>query len=783
MIQANQSGSGLGGPLPVFEIRDSDNLTLREQLQLPENLAGKSVLTKDNNTMYSLSDSGVIVLPVGSLNAIPRVSASVEDLVFRGNLCDRTVSRQTFTISDPGGANVPFSVASGTPGITVSPASGITPATITVSVDPNFFATQKGTSVASIAISSGTAVNLPPSIRVLINSMDPVQRGTFVNVPGKIVDLAVDSKRGVYYVMRQDRNQIQVYNASNQTLKTTLRTCTKPMGMAMSFDQRNMLVGCDHSRYMQVWDLDQMIQVFPIRVPEGYVQSLAVSTNATLAFIRSGVDAVNGIGQVDTLQQVATRIPNLGVWVNNLPIDTVLTASPNGSHVLSASNTGLVLIYDANVNSFTVARQDLKSDSNLGGAYAASSFDQYVVGNHLLNSSGVPIALLNTTGGAASGFAFVDQAGYFTTAAGTSTPGVIATVDFISGRAIKPTQTIEAPILGAKNPSPNSTTTLSCDTAKDGTRTCTSTITVGTSVTSQTCTTSSATSGSNTTTTTVCTPLVSGTVVTPTIWTKSLAALADQSALISLSTSGFTVLPWSYASAVAPPQITKVVSAADGKSPVAPGGLINIIGNQLAPTNLATKQIPLPTALANSCLTVNGQPTPIIFVSPTQINAQLPFQAVGNVTMIVHTPGGVSDNFNLTVIPNAPAIFLTGVAGPESDLPSVVRGTNNLLATDSNPIHIGDQLTIYLTGMGQTTPSVDAGLPAPGDPLAFALTPPVVALGDSPLNVDFAGLAPGEVGVYQINVTVPKGVPTGLGIPLTILQGGSAHTVNIRVVE
>jgi len=42
-------------------------------------------------------------------------------------------------------------------------------------------------------------------------------------------------------------------------------------------------------------------------------------------------------------------------------------------------------------------------------------------------------------------------------------------------------------------------------------------------------------------------------------------------------------------------------------------------------------------------LTVNGQPLPIIFVSPTQINAQMPFQAIGNVTMIVHTPGGVSD--------------------------------------------------------------------------------------------------------------------------------------------
>ena len=67
-------------------------------------------------------------------------------------------------------------------------------------------------------------------------------------------------------------------------------------------------------------------------------------------------------------------------------------------------------------------------------------------------------------------------------------------------------------------------------------------------------------------------------------------------------------------------------------------------GSNLSPTNLATSQIPLPTALANSCLTVNGQPMPLIFVSPTQINAQMPFQAVGDVTVVVHTPGGTSDN-------------------------------------------------------------------------------------------------------------------------------------------
>ena len=119
-------------------------------------------------------------------------------------------------------------------------------------------------------------------------------------------------------------------------------------------------------------------------------------------------------------------------------------------------------------------------------------------------------------------------------------------------------------------------------------------------------------------------------------------------------------MPWSYAASVAPPQINSVVSAADFSASLAPGGLISVFGNQLSPINLATSQIPLPTALANSCLSVNGQPIPVLFVSPNQINAQMPFQASGNVTLVLRTPGGTSNNYNLVVLPNAPSVFLSG---------------------------------------------------------------------------------------------------------------------------
>jgi uncharacterized protein (TIGR03437 family) len=164
---------------------------------------------------------------------------------------------------------------------------------------------------------------------------------------------------------------------------------------------------------------------------------------------------------------------------------------------------------------------------------------------------------------------------------------------------------------------------------------------------------------------------------------------------------------------VAPPQITKVVSAADGVSPAAPGGLISIYGSQLSPTNLATSEIPLPTALANSCVTIDGQPIPLIFVSPNQVNAEMPIEALGDVTVDVYTPGGESANYNMVVLPNAPAVFLSGVAGPDTNLPTVIDASNNLLVTDSNPVHHGDTLVIYLTGCGLTNPTVADGQPSP----------------------------------------------------------------------
>jgi uncharacterized protein (TIGR03437 family) len=205
----------------------------------------------------------------------------------------------------------------------------------------------------------------------------------------------------------------------------------------------------------------------------------------------------------------------------------------------------------------------------------------------------------------------------------------------------------------------------------------------------------------------------------------------------------------------------------------------------MSPVSLVASQVPLPTALGQSCLSVNGTPVPLLFVSATQVNAQLPNNVLGPSTISIHTPGGVSNSTHFTVQSAAPAVFMSGSAGPVKGLATVVRAANNQIVDATNPIRPGDTLVIYLTGMGLTSPAVTPGVPAPVTPLALASEVPTVTLGGSQLDIQYAGLAPGEIGVYQINAVVPGMVTQGLSEPLVISQGtatGFNTTLTERVV-
>jgi uncharacterized protein (TIGR03437 family) len=209
-------------------------------------------------------------------------------------------------------------------------------------------------------------------------------------------------------------------------------------------------------------------------------------------------------------------------------------------------------------------------------------------------------------------------------------------------------------------------------------------------------------------------------------------------------------------------------------------------------TTVSSSANPAPTILGDSCVTVNGGVIPLFMVSPPQISAQLPLATPASSQLIVYTPGGVSDPFTLKTQPTSPAVCtstacpglqIPSAPGSSDAIPAVYRTESGLLVTITNPVHKGDKLTIYATGLGPTIPPVEAGFRTPASPPSLLTIPVVVTLDGATCPVTFAGLAPGQIGVYRIDVDVPKGIQQGLFIPLTVSQGSNTGTVFVRVVE
>jgi uncharacterized protein (TIGR03437 family) len=91
-------------------------------------------------------------------------------------------------------------------------------------------------------------------------------------------------------------------------------------------------------------------------------------------------------------------------------------------------------------------------------------------------------------------------------------------------------------------------------------------------------------------------------------------------------------------------------------------------------------------------------------------------------------------------------------------------------------------VVIYSTGLGPVNQPIALGAPAPGNPPATVTTPVSVTIGGQNAVVQFAGLTPGLVGLYQVNVVVPAGV-TGSAVPVVIVQNGVSSNIAPTVVK
>lgn len=238
--------------------------------------------------------------------------------------------------------------------------------------------------------------------------------------------------------------------------------------------------------------------------------------------------------------------------------------------------------------------------------------------------------------------------------------------------------------------------------------------------------------------------------------------------------------------AFAPPALNAggVVNSASFASPVAPGSLVSIFGTGLAGSILGAPGVPLPLTLAGSALALNAVSVPILAALPQQVNAQVPWEAEGLAQggLTITTDDLAGNTITVPLASYAPGIFSMNGSGTGQGA-VLIAGTGTLAAPTGQAARSGvDYVSIYCTGLGPVTNQPATGAVAPGNPLAETTSEPTVMIGGLPALVEFAGLAPGTVGLYQINALVPPGVAGGDAVPLVVSVGGvTSNTVTIAV--
>ena len=206
---------------------------------------------------------------------------------------------------------------------------------------------------------------------------------------------------------------------------------------------------------------------------------------------------------------------------------------------------------------------------------------------------------------------------------------------------------------------------------------------------------------------------------------------------------------------------------------LAPGELITLYGAGLSPVTMTTSGgKAFPATLGGVTVSIDSTPCPIYYVSPTQLAVIVPYEIANNQTGLadiqVTNNGTPSNTVQMYFQDSAPGVFSQTTNG--IGLASALHAATGTLVNGSSPAQAGEYISLYLTGLGTVTPAIQDGALGPSSTLSVADLYPAYPLvyfndytnGSTGLSgtVQFAGLAPGLAGLYQINVQVPK---TGLG--------------------
>jgi uncharacterized protein (TIGR03437 family) len=747
-------------------INDPDNLLINMGLEMPENLAGKMVIDAAGASIYAISDSGFTILPVGTISQSPLAAPQTRSVVLINDVCGvfkgttGTVGfdnagrgRFTVALTAQSPTTIVFPVPGQPPGppqVITLPAptsavnnTGATPV-LTFRYNPANANNPGTVGPVDYVISSPEAINNPGTIHVYQNNRDSVSTGNVVPVQINTVtsegltDILLDNARRRLYIANSGMNRIEVFDIAQQKFISTIKVGQLPHAMAFGTDGNTLYVANTGGESISIVDLNRGVQTGRVAFPAFPMNAAVTITNpTTLAVSIRGPQFVMSDGSWWKVTQglAVPRGLNAAIFgtARTLPGGNPalwsMTATPGGEYVMVLNGAGTAYLYDSGVDDFTVTRQVLTTINGYIGPVTAGPQGRYfAVGGTFLNSSLTPVA--GGTTGLSAGNRLVpavtavsaNQVALFTMPvraninAAVTDAGLVELYDPASGLSQGSLPMVEGPAI----------------TVNGAART--------------------------------------------SIFSRLMAVDAASASAYVLTASGLSIVKLS-ASATNPalrPTVNPggIVSLADYTPPLAAGGLITIFGKNLAADGTANP--PLPTSLGGTCVTLNNNPIPLSLTSAGQINGQVPVGlAAGRYPLIIRSLSNsvASTTTTITISSYAPAVMIGQDGQP------AITHADGRFVDQQNPAKRDETLTIYATGMGATKGgAITTGNPAPVDPPA--VTNAVSVYFGNPLYkqsamiVRSSEMAPGMVGVTQIQVTVPGFHTKGSAVPVTIKVGG-----------
>jgi len=741
-----------------------DTLLTQLGIMLPENLGAKMAITSDGATAYAISQSGFIVLPVGTLRNQPIAIPDSNVALLANDQCGVTaaINSAVIPVRDIGGGRITVTaqvLAAAATSTGVSAASRPYGADVTARFNANAARTLGTSAADQLLIQASEAINIIPAVRVFQNNRNSEARGTIlpIDTGGSttgLSDMVQDSARQRLYIANPGQNRLEVFDMQKKAFLAPIAVGQLPRSMAFGNDGNTLYVASGGGETISIVDLSLGKMTGRVRFPALPFNSAAgVITPSVMAGSQRGVQVIMSDGTLWRIvgDSVIPRVLNTNIFgtARSLPAPQSMASTPEGSFVLILAGNGTAYLYSSSDDDFVAARSVIPNPiTGYYGPIAAGPNGQYyLVNDQVLNQALTPVS--STSTGPIGGGGLPTPGG----PAGSGRP--VSAVTAVGGQTFARYST---PVT-AGNAAPTDAglvelidvTTFQTRASNNGLE--------GPGIFAR-----------------------AGQRVN--ILGRAMAIDPSGTTAFVLTESGLSLVPLDTPSTANNPAVLNngVVNAANFLPNIAPNGLISIMGRNLATTASATTTT-LPTLLGGSCVTLNNTPIPILATSPGQINAQIPTTlAAGRYPLIVRnlSAQAASAAVNVTVSKYAPAIFI------DSQGPAIFHADGSRVNVD-RPGHRDEKITIFATGLGTTTGGrVTTGTPSPSSPLA--VTAPVNLYFGNPLIkeagiiVDWSGLQPGTIGVYQINARIPGAHINGDELPVTVKIGGvSSPTTGVNV--